>query len=392
MRESREKIQKIDENLKYALNSNIAASEFLRGMKDAQPNSQQKQEQHFLIENNIIKKSSNKSKKQKEKLEDMKNITKRDDGRYMIRKVVDGQRITLYANTQAEAREKLQNIKKRKVKITLGNKPTIQEYSDLWFDIYKKPTIKQQSKNEIKSVLNKINQKFGNIKIDKLTTQEIQTYLNGLPKNRTKERICTYFNAVLKKALDTNIIKYNPFNAVVKDKKEKYKRNALTYLEQEKLLKAIKGTNIEHEIMTYLMCGCRPSELPTNENFDFKNNIINVYGTKNKNAEHRAVRMSQNFADYMMPYLKTNTMKSKDYIMECYKNICRKIKLKENTLYTLRHTFATNHFTLGTPAKRVQTWLGHGSVQLTLDTYTDIDETSSKDKIIKLYNNFYYMP
>lgn len=41
----------------------------------------------------------------------MKNITKRDDGRYMIRKVIDGQRITLYANTQAEAREKLQNIK-----------------------------------------------------------------------------------------------------------------------------------------------------------------------------------------------------------------------------------------------------------------------------------------
>ncbi len=372
-----------------------------RGMMDASPNTTPQQEeatkgenkkQYKSIEYNSTKKSSNKTTKQKEKLEDMKNITKRDDGRYMIRKVVDGQRITLYANTQAEAREKLQNIKKRKVKITLGNKPTIQEYSDLWFDIYKKPTIKQQSKNEIKSVLNKINQKFGNIKIDKLTTQEIQTYLNGLPKNRTKERICTYFNAVLKKALDTNIIKYNPFNAVVKDKKEKYKRNALTYLEQEKLLKAIKGTNIEHEIMTYLMCGCRPNELPTNENFDFKNNIINVYGTKNKNAEHRAVRMSQNFADYIMPYLKTNTMKSKDYIMEYYKNICRKIKLKENTLYTLRHTFATNHFTLGTPAKRVQTWLGHGSVQLTLDTYTDIDETSSKDKIIKLYNNFYYMP
>lgn len=37
----------------------------------------------------------------------MKNITKRDDDRYMIRKVVDGQRITLYANTQTKAKEKL---------------------------------------------------------------------------------------------------------------------------------------------------------------------------------------------------------------------------------------------------------------------------------------------
>lgn len=390
MRESREKIQKIDENLKYALNSNIAASEFLRGMKDAQPNSQQKQEQHFLIENNRIKKSSNKSKKQKEKLEDMKNITKRDDGRYMIRKVVDGQRITLYANTQAEAREKLQNIKKRKVK-TKQQKPTLQEYCERWYEIYKEPFVKHNTKLEICRILNIIYKSMGDIRINKLTTQIIQIQLNKMTKNRTKEKVCTYLNAVLQKAADTNIINSNPFNAVILDKKIKSKRNALTYLEQEKLLEAIKGTNIEHEIMTYLMCGCRPSELPTNENFDFKNNIINVYGTKNKNAEHRTVRMSQNFADYMMPYIETNTMKSKDYVMECYKNICKKIKLQENTLYTLRHTFATNHFTLGTPAKRVQTWLGHGSVQLTLDTYTDIDETSSKEKIIKLYNNFYYV-
>lgn len=390
MRESREKIQKIDENLKYALNSNIAASEFLRGIKDAQTNSQQKQEQHFLIENNRVKKSSNKSKKQKEKLEDMKNITKRDDGRYMIRKVVDGQRITLYANTQAEAREKLQNIKKRKVK-TKQQKPTLQEYCERWYEIYKEPFVKHNTKLEICRILNIIYKSMGDIRINKLTTQIIQIQLNKMTKNRTKEKVCTYLNAVLQKAADTNIINLNPFNAVILDKKIKSKRNALTYLEQEKLLEAIKGTNIEHEIMTYLMCGCRPSELPTNENFDFKNNIINVYGTKNKNAEHRAVRMSQNFADYMMPYLETNTMKSKDYVMECYKNICKKIKLQENTLYTLRHTFATNHFTLGTPAKRVQTWLGHGSVQLTLDTYTDIDETSSKEKIIKLYNNFYYV-
>lgn len=29
---------------------------------------------------------------------------------------------------------------------------------------------------------------------------------------------------------------------------------------------------------------------------------------------------------------------------------------------------------------------------MTLDTYTDIDKTASKEKIKDLYNNFYYIP
>lgn len=322
----------------------------------------------------------------------MKNITKRDDGRYMIRKVVDGQRITLYANTQAEAREKLQNIKKRKIDTKANNKPTMREYSKLWYKTYKEPFIKNNTKSEINIILNKINETFGNIKITRISTLDIQNYLNSMQPSRTKEKICTYFNAILKKATDTKIISFNPFNAVIKNKKIKHKRDALTYTEQEELLKRLKNTNIEHEIMTYLMCGCRPNELPTKENFDFEYNIINVNGTKSKNAEHRKVKMSQEFAKYMNDYLSNNKMKTRREIYHTFKKICEDMQLKDITLYVLRHTFATNHFVLGTPPKLVQSWLGHGTIQLTMDTYTDIDETSSKDKIIKLYNNYYYIP
>ena len=51
-----------------------------------------------------------------------------------------------------------------------------------------------------------------------------------------------------------------------------------------------------------------------------------------------------------------------------------------------------NHFTLGTPQKYVQQLLGHSTISMTLDTYTDIDKTASKSKIGALYNNFYYTP
>lgn len=268
----------------------------------------------------------------------------------------------------------------------------MKEYSKLWYKTYKEPFIKNNTKSEINIILNKINETFGNVKISRISTLDIQKYLNDMKPSRTKEKICTYFNAILKKATDTKIISFNPFNAVIKDKKIKHKRDALTYAEQEELLKRLKSTNIEHEIMTYLMCGCRPNELPTKENFDFEYNIINVNGTKSKNAEHRKIKMSQKFAKYMNDYLSTNKMKTRGEIYNTFKSICEDMGLKDITLYVLRHTFATNHFVLGTPTKLVQSWLGHGTIQLTMDTYTDIDETSSKEKIIKLYNNFYYIP
>lgn len=37
----------------------------------------------------------------------------------------------------------------------------------------------------------------------------------------------------------------------------------------------------------------------------------------------------------------------------------------------------------------VSDWMGHTSITITLDTYTDIDKTVTKEKILTLYNNYY---
>jgi len=38
----------------------------------------------------------------------------------------------------------------------------------------------------------------------------------------------------------------------------------------------------------------------------------------------------------------------------------------------------------------VQYWMGHSTIKLTLDIYTDIDKTATKEKIRNLYENFYF--
>ena len=101
--------------------------------------------------------------------------------------------------------------------------------------------------------------------------------------------------------------------------------------------------------------------------------------------------MSEPFAEYMKEYFAKSEVQAESYVSKKFRSICLTIGIKNPLLYRLRHTFATNHFTLGTPPKQVQEWLGHAKISMTLDTYTDIDKTSSKDKIEKLYNNFYYI-
>lgn len=39
----------------------------------------------------------------------------------------------------------------------------------------------------------------------------------------------------------------------------------------------------------------------------------------------------------------------------------------------------------------VSDWMGYTSITITLDTYTDIDKTATKEKILTLYNNYYYI-
>lgn len=337
---------------------------------------------------------SNNSQEEKGDNEKMKNVCLRSDGRYVIRKVINGTLIVKYAHTKEEARKVLQLIKKGKIKVEDKKEKTnytLEEYSNIWLETYKKPFVGAKSYSAVKNFIIRINKVLGQIKLKELTTKQVQEYLNTLPRSRTKEKLSSYFNSMLQKAFETNITKCNVFKAVVKDKKVKCKNTAYTYAEQVAILNAVANTDIEHEIYIYLMCGCRPSELPTKENFDFTNNLINIYGTKNDNALHRQIEMSKPFAQYMQEYFKNNEVQAERYVSRKFREICLSIGIENPLLYKLRHTFATNHFTLGTPPKQVQEWLGHAKISMTLDTYTDIDKTSSKDKIKTLYNNYYYI-
>ena len=325
----------------------------------------------------------------------MPGIKKRADGRFEVRKMENGTRKSIYTKTLQEALKIKNKFIKNKIKIEPKDKEVkqykLKDWILTWEEKYKKPFIKKKSLRDIHGSLKKVITSLGEIKLKDITTMKLQEFMNSLKKNRTKERTQLYLNAVLEKACNLDLIKKNPFKAVEKVQKGIYKNDAYKYAEQETILKIIKNTDIECEILIYLLTGVRPAEFPNKDNIDLNNKIIHIYGTKNKKSIHREIEISENFAEYLKEHLKNHEIKKYSSIQKKFKKLCEINGIKKPLLYKLRHTFASNHFVLKTHIKQVSYWMGHKSIKITLDTYTDIDKTATKDKILKLYNNFYYI-
>lgn len=324
----------------------------------------------------------------------MKNIILRSDGRYMGRKQVNGIRVTVYAYTVKQCLEKLKKAIKDAIKNPKVKKETYKLYDwlDNWYETYKARFVTYKSGKIIENAILEIKKGFDNINLNDLTSNKIQQFLNQYQTSRKKEFITLYFNASLQKAEDISLIAKNPFKAVVRDKKLNNIREPFSYPEQEKIINALKGTEIEPVILFYLCTGIRKNELNTKNlinDIDTNRHILKVKSEKKRGKEiFREIDITDSLINLVKNNPKSFTLTT-NQVYRKFKQILDSIGV-EGSIHNLRHTFATNHYYLGTPAKQVQIWLGHEKIELTQNIYTHIDRTITKKDILKLYNNLYY--
>ena len=325
----------------------------------------------------------------------MKNTTKRKDNRWQARKLINGQRYCFYGKTQLEANNKLkefiQNFKKKKnIKINLS----LYDWYNEWFETYKSRFVSIDTAKQILNVINLHLKKYHNLDISEITSEWLQKYLNTLKPSRAKERIVLYLNACFKKAVELGKLKLNPFAGVVLDKKIKTKKKCFTYEEQQKIWERLKNEKIKPIIMIYLFTGLRKKELEPKrifENIDFETKILKAKNEKQRSTDpvYKYIDLSDEFISYIKENRETIESRSIEKVYRKFFDILKELNI-EGSIHTLRHTFATNQFYLGTPDKVISEWLGHSTIQITKDIYTNLDRTITKEKLHKLYNNLYY--
>jgi integrase len=56
--------------------------------------------------------------------------------------------------------------------------------------------------------------------------------------------------------------------------------------------------------------------------------------------------------------------------------------------HAMRHTFATRALERGIPPKVVQSYLGHATIDMTMNIYTHVTEELEREEIKKIANQF----
>lgn len=358
----------------------------------------------FKTPNRVNEITCQNSNNLKGELEKMANIRKRSSGLFEARISFKGKYFSVYDR----------DLNKLKVKITKKIKELTKEYKNQktlalkvkdnytlkswykkWLEEDKKPFISSGTYNNIKIYFEThILKKIGNYKLNSLTKSIIQQYLNGLKKNRTKELITTYLKSCITQAHKERLIEYNPFDNVKVEQRLNIVKGGLTAKEQKTILDFLKtyDNNFYKLILIYLCLGCRRNELLNLEKNQITDNFVYIIGTKTKNST-RYVNITKEFSTFLIKHFDIIKNYKPNYITQKFKNIADNLSIKGG-IHSLRHSFATNHYYLGTPAKQVQNWLGHSTIQMTLDIYTNlnptIDPKQEKNDIKNLYNNLYY--
>mgnify|MGYP001140431076 FL=1 len=362
------------------------------------------------------------------------SLRKRSDGRWEGRYTAGrnpetGKAIykNVLAKTQKECKEKLaQAIEKNgMIDVSRSGKYTVAEWVRLWFETYSKPSIREQTAYYYSNYIEKhIVPGIGDIRLDKLTTIQIQQFYNKL---KTSGRIQRYehielkdrglsnrfihgIHGVLRSALDQavkeKLITDNPAEGC---KLPKIEKKEMKVLLPEQIGAYLQEANRRGLLPAYyleLTSGLRRGELLALlwTDLDVENMTISV--TKQVNRVNGQLKVSQPKTSnsvrtipipkqavdlliqehekhpdspYMFPSPKTGTMYDPDSFRHTHEKILAAAGIEHIRFHDLRHTFATLSLQHGVDVKTLSNTLGHYSAGFTLDTYTHATQRMKRE-------------
>jgi integrase len=289
----------------------------------------------------------------------------------------EGSRISVYGHSKNECWNKRTEIIKGKRRT--GKKfKTYGQWLREWHRLYNSPKLGVHALQLSEMYIYKyIIPQLGDKLLDKINGLDIQNFLNGYnDKTNTMNKIAGVIKRSLEKAFALQLIKFNPF-AAVDVKKHKYKRiRALTFEEQTLIYEKIDA---KYRGVFFFCCctGLRISEALSIKISDFDFNNKKIYASRLKKDDRNNI-IPVPFINKLLEEINinhggkylfdTNYQALKTYLRRFYE----KHNITGVMTHTFRHTFASNCYYAGIKDKNIQAILGHSTVGMTLDIYTQL--------------------
>jgi integrase len=323
----------------------------------------------------------------------------------------DGTRKYIRAKTPEELEKKvLQAQLLVNAGVDICNEQTFGGFAQMWYDIYKKPYLRENSQNMIKYILNQhILLQFGGYRLRDISPMQIQALMASLSgkSNSLQSKVLIILRSVFKAAQENGLVARSPVSSMLKaGGKKTQEKVALTPAESKLLLERVSNIRAKTFLMIALHTGMRRGEIAGLkwDDIDFDTGIIHIrhnavmgrYETtvsedlKTK-AARRDVPLSDELKDWLLER-KRNThsqyviaMKNHGPLTKSsYKSmwllIERELPNTHVTAHILRHTYITRMFEAGLDIKEIQYLAGHSTVDMTLRVYTHYDKLSRETK------------
>ena len=361
--------------------------------------------------------------------EDKKN--KRWIGQYISGISSEGKAIrkSVYGKTQKEVLNKLNEIKYKMnndMYVEKNGIELVKIMEDIRQEKLASNTISGGQYARLKWTINKIkNSKIGNMKIQDITKDDIQEFLNSVKdlsdsyiKKLYEQFVQAYHRAEIKK-----YISYNPMYEVIKPKSNKQTKvvEALDINVQKSFTEYLNKISIEDEpykniFLIQMHMGLRIGEVLalSKESIDLENKVLYVKRTLTNDKEFAIILGNKTktysgnrtlpIPEFIVPifeeqlkytnenlhnliFTNNNSYIRTSAINKELKRIFKEelnVNSKNISTHCLRHTYGTRCIEAGMTAVVLQRLMGHKDVTVTLNTYTSVFNRFKEDELEKV--------
>jgi integrase len=351
------------------------------------------------------------------------SIYQRPDGRWCAQVSIGGRRLTKYAATQRECRERLkETIAQVDNGLTFnGARTDLATYFGEWLDIIK-PTVHIRTWQQYSHVAQRhLMPSLGRIKLNDLRPDQIQAvYTSKLEAGigaHTVRLMHAILHRCLNQALKWGLISRNPADAVDKPKQRRLEIVALDLAQTKKLLTVAEGDRLEALFRLAVHTGLREGELlglrwsdldPNTGALQVQRQLQRISGqgivfadTKTATGRRQVVLgpamlkqlrehgkrqkeerlfTGERWCDQGLMFTTTiGTPMDPANVLKHFKELLAKAELPDIRFHDLRHTAASLMLQQGVHPKVVQERLGHSTVSLTLDVYSHVVPSLQRD-------------
>ena len=379
-----------------------------------------------------------------------KGIIQKQNGRYEARfQNRFGKRISISGNNLKDVKKRYNEaIYEDEKEINIRDSIKLDNWYEKWMNIYKYDSIRDNTKRAYNQVYQKhISPILGNYNIQDITQLQIRELLKKKKKDglgyETRNKIKILLVDIFNKAMIDQFVNRNPAKGITVKRDEERDVQVLSLEDQVAFFDCCKGTFYDNFFNVALQTGMRIGELAALrwKDIDWKNNTIHVtrtlvyqkYEEDDKKTFHfedpktntstrdipinkqcsiflKKQFMQKKVIETKAPLVKKpdkqfqdllfttkfNTPLNSQIIWDAIEKIVNEVNMTRDyteelemfSCHCFRHTFATRCFEAGIKPKTVQKYLGHATLQMTMDLYTSVLQEHMSSEMDKLDDIF----